>query len=152
MQTWVTLPFADGEYQCFLGPAQISEIEKKCDAGIGRIYGRTLAGRYGLAEDEALPENADYRFSELVEVVRQALIGGAQGNVDGVAVKVDDVRANSLIRNYILSGPDRQTLRKTWAFAAHILSALIEGYDPGPNDDAGKSPAIQTSGSTTQEP
>lgn len=150
MQTWVDLKFADGEYRFFLGPSQIAELEKKCDAGIGRIYGRTLAGRYGLADGDVLPEQAEYRFSELIEIVRQALIGGAHGVVDGVAASVSSIRANELIQRYVLSQEDRIAMRTLWALAAGILSALIEGYDPDPNVGPADEPATPTKGSTTR--
>lgn len=152
MQTWVDLKFADGEYRFFLGPAQIAELEKKCDAGIGRIYGRTLAGRYGLGESEVMPEQADYRFAELREVVRQALIGGAQGVVDGAEVSVSSIRANELVERYVLGRVDRLSLRALWALAAGILFALVEGYDPDPNAEPAGEPATPTTGSITPEP
>ncbi|WEK42983.1 MAG: gene transfer agent family protein [Candidatus Sphingomonas colombiensis] len=150
MQTWVDLKFADGEYRFFLGPAQIHELEKKCDAGIGRIYGRTLAGRYGLNEGDILPEQADYRFAELIEVLRQALIGGGHCVVDGVAASVSSIRANELIQRYVLSQDDRIAMRTLWALAAGILSALIEGYDPDPKAEPADEPATSTNGSTTR--
>ncbi|MEH3121169.1 MAG: gene transfer agent family protein [Sphingomonas phyllosphaerae] len=152
MQTWVDLKFADGEYRFFLGPAQIAELEKKCDAGIGRIYGRTLAGRYGTGDDEVMPDQGDYRFSELREIVRQGLIGGAQGVVDGDEVQVSSIRANELVERYVLSRRGRITLRALWALAASILFALIEGYDPDPKAEPGSDPATPTTGSTTPEP
>jgi hypothetical protein len=145
VQTWIDLPFADGVYTFKLGLAQISEIEKKCDAGIGAIYARTLAGRYGLGEGEVLPTEGAYRFGELVEIIRQGLIGGKHGLVDGVSVLVTSQRANELLANYVLDGGDRMVLRQTWALAAATLSALIEGYQPPKKDEPGESPATQTS-------
>ena len=107
---------------------QIAELEKKCDAGLGKIYARTLAGRYGLAADDVLPLEADYRFAELIEVIRQGLIGGDYGVVDGVNVTV---RPNDLVAAYLFSPSDhRQPVKETWALAAAVLSALVEGYVP----------------------
>lgn len=141
MQTWVDLPCFDGVYTFKLGLAQISELEKKCDAGIGAIYARTLRGRYGLGEGDILPEQSDYRFSELVEIIRQALIGGKHALIDGVERAVSSARANELIANYVLDGPERLVMRQTWAIAASILSALIEGYEPPKKAEPGESPA-----------
>jgi len=128
VQTWVELPFADGTYRFSFGLMQIAELEKKCDAGLGKIYARTLAGRYGLAADDVLPLEADYRFAELIEVIRQGLTGGDHGVVDGTVVPV---RANDLVSAYLFSPSDhRMPVKETWALAAAILSALVEGYVP----------------------
>lgn len=142
MQTWVDLKFADGEYTFKLGLAQISEIEKKCDAGIGAIYGRILRGRYGLGDGDIMPTEGEYKFSELVEVIRQGLIGGGAGKVDGKDVTVSTIRANDLVNAYVIgAGEARQAIRTAWALAASILAALIEGYSPPGEADAGGSPA-----------
>jgi hypothetical protein len=150
VQTWADLAFADGEYRFALGLSQIAELEKKCDAGIGRIFARTLAGRYGMGENEVLPDQGDYRFGELVEIVRQGLIGGGSGRVDGTDVKVSSHRANELLQRYVLSTDTRMAVRSTWALAASILHATIEGYEPPKAEPA--VPATATSGSTTSEP
>lgn len=150
MQTWLDLPCFDGVYTFKLGLAQISEIEKKCDAGIGAIYARTLAGRYGLDEAAVLPTEGAYRFSELVEIIRQGLIGGKHAMIGGADVLITSTRANELIQNYLLDGPDRIVMRQTWAIAASVLSALIEGYTPPKKDEPVESPATQTKGSTTR--
>lgn len=142
MQTWVVLPFADGTYTFSLGLGQIAEIERACDAGIGEVYARLMAGRYGFGESEILPLDARYRFSDLVEVIRQGLIGGRQGEVNGAVYEVTPPRANQLVDNYcIVQGDSRQTLKRLWALAAAILASLIEGYDgqkksPEPQESA----------------
>lgn len=141
MQTWIDLPCFDGVYTFKLGLAQIVEIEKKCDAGLGAIYARTLAGRYGLGEGEVLPLDGQYRFAELVEIIRQGLIGGKHALVDGVEKAIGSARANDLLANYVLDGPQRMVVRQTWALAAGILSSLIEGYSPPGEAEAGGDPA-----------
>lgn len=147
MQTWVDLKFADGAYRFTLGMAQIVEIEQKCGAGIGAIYARTIKGRYGFKDGEIYPELAEYRFGELVEVIRQALIGGASGEVNGMPVTVSSVRANDLVDLYILKATDQRiAMTQVWALAFAILSALIEGYTPPPKGEPGVSPATETSG------
>lgn len=141
MQTWIELPFADGKYLFKLGLAQISELERKCDAGIGRIFARTRTGRYGFKPGEALPDDGQYRWPELVEIIRQGLIGGASGIVDGKDVVVSAVRANELIESYLLSPTDRRlAMTDVWALAYTVLSALIEGYVP-PKGEPGEGPA-----------
>jgi hypothetical protein len=153
VQTWVDLKFADGEYRFALGLAQISEIERKCDAGIGEIYARVLAGRYGLGVDDILPTEARYKVSDLVEVIRQMLIGGGRGEVDGSEVKVSSIRANDLLNSYVLAMSDqRMAMREVWALAAAGLSALIEGYTPPKKDLPGDGPATPQSGSITPPP
>lgn len=142
MQTWVDLKFADGEYRFQFGLSQISELEKKCEAGLGRIYARTLAGRYGTGKGESLPLEADYRFSDLVEIIRQGLIGGNHAVVDGVPKTVSSVRANDLIASYVLSpGPERMSVSAIWDLAASALYPLIEGYTPPGEAVAGDHPA-----------
>jgi hypothetical protein len=147
VQTWVDLKFADGAYTFKLGLAQIVEIEQKCGAGIGAIYARTIKGRYGFKDGEIYPDLAEYRFGELIEVVRQALIGGAAGEVNGMPVTVSSVRANDLVDLYILKATDQRiAMTQVWALAFAILSALIEGYTPPPKDEPGVIPATETSG------
>lgn len=141
MQTWVDLKFADGEYTFRLGLAQIAEIEAKCGP-IGEVYARILKGRYGLGVDEIMPIDAGYRFGDMIEVTRQALIGGGGGVVNGEGVRVNAIRANELLERYVYgNGFDRMAVRETWALAAAILSALIEGYSPPKKAEAGESPA-----------
>lgn len=142
MQTWIDLKFADGEYCFKLGLEQIKEIERKCDAGIGAIYARTSKGRYGFEDGQVYPEIAEYRFPELVEVIRQGLIGGNCGIVDGADVRVSSVRANDLIEAYLLSPTDKRVvMTEVWALAYAILNALIHGYEPPKKDQPGAGPA-----------
>lgn len=151
MQTWIELPFADGRYIFKLGMAQIAELETKCDAGIGRIYARTRAGRYGFTPGEALPEQGEYRWPDLVEIIRQSLIGGGAGMVDGDDVKVSPSRANDLVDRYLIQATDqRMAMTEVWALAYAILHALIEGYQPPKKDQPGESPAPSTKGSTSR--
>lgn len=153
MQTWIDLPFADGRYLFKIGLQQIAELERKCDAGIGRIFARTRKGRYGFEPGEALPDDGEYRWSELVEIIRQALIGGGEGVVDGNDVRVSPVRANDLVDAYLLGATDKRMIGSdVWALAYTIMHALIEGYTPPPNGAAGESPAASMTGSITTEP
>jgi hypothetical protein len=142
VQTWIELPFADGRYLFRLGLAQIAEIERKCDAGIGKVYARTIAGRHGFQAGDALPEQGEYRLPELIEVIRQGLVGGASGIVDGADIRVSAPRANELVDRYIAQATDqRLAMSETWALAFMILHALIEGYDPPKKEEPAGGPA-----------
>lgn len=126
MQTHIDLAFADGTYTFALGLAQIHELQTKCKIGIGGLYARVLQGR--LTEDVTIghPAYAAYHLEDLVETVRQGLIGGGVGMADGKEVKVGALRANELVERYLLPMP----LTEQWELAAAILFAKIEGYTP----------------------
>lgn len=151
MQTWCEIDFANGRYRAALGLEQIKEIERACDAGIGAIFARTSKGRYGFLEGEVFPELAEYRFPELAEVIRQALIGGGSGSVDGAIVKVPDFRANELVQAYLFGINDqRMTMTRIWALAYQILHALVNGYSPPKKGEPAEKPATQKKGSTSR--
>lgn len=151
-QTWIELPFADGKYLFKLGVGQIAEIERVGDAGIGRIYARTRAGRYGFKPGEALPEEGEYRWTELVEIIRQGLIGGGSGMVDDNEVTVHTPRANDLVDRYLIQATDqRMAMTHVWALAYAILHALIEGYVPPKKAAPAEKPAASTKGSTSRK-
>lgn len=150
MQSWVDLPCFDGVYSFKLGPAQINEIQNKCGAGIGKVYARTMAGRFALGESDFQPDLAEFRFEDLVEIIRQGLIGGKHALVDGVDVLITSARANELISNYVLDGDDRMVLVQTWALAANILDKLMHGYTPPKKEEPAPAPAA-TKPSTTRK-
>jgi len=125
--TSIDLEFADGRYIFALKVPGINEMQEKCKAGIGRIYARVLAGRYIIdMESIGNPVEAEYMLTDLTETIRQGLIGGGMGVVDGEEVKVNSITANRLVENYVVGRP----LSEGWALAASVLMALIEGYDP----------------------
>lgn len=152
MQTHVDLVFADGEYRFALGLAQIQELQTKCDAGIGAIYARVLQGRVAADINVGHPGYAAYRVEDVRETIRQGLIGGGEGMVDGQQVKVTPLRANELVTRYLEEMP----LARQWDLAAAILYAKIEGYAPEgeAGDDKKKASPTTTApdGLTTQEP
>lgn len=132
IQTWLDLPFADGRYTFRLSQPQIQEIEKRGDSGIGAIYGRTLRGRFGPGAGDIISTDGAYRFSELVEIIRQGLIGGKHAVVDGQEVHVTAARANELVERYVLNNTfDRLAIAEIWALAYQILHALMEGHPVG---------------------
>lgn len=130
MQTHIDLFFGDGDYTFALKLPQIIAIEDKCGP-IGEVFARLLKGRYVTADGPiGISTEAAYRHADLVEIVRQGLIGGGTGIVDGQAVEVTSVKANQLVAAYVLGIP----LTKTWDLATAVLSALIEGYEPVGDD------------------
>lgn len=126
MQTHIDLPFADGEYRFALGLAQLHELQTKCKTGIGALYARVLQGRVPDSPDIGHPLYGAYQIDDLYETVRQGLIGGGEGRVDGAPVVVTPMRANELVERYLHALP----LAEAWKLAAAILFAKIEGYAP----------------------
>lgn len=126
MQTHIDLAFADGEYRFALGLAQIHELQTKCGVGIGGLYARVLQGRVTDDVSVGHPQYGAYHIDDLVETVRQGLIGGGQGMVDGAEITVGALRANDLVTRYLMPMP----LVEQWNLAAAILYAKIEGYTP----------------------
>lgn len=149
MQTWVDLPCFDGVYTFKLGPAQINEIQNKCNAGIGKVYSRTMAGRFAFGDSDFQPDLADFRFEDLVEIIRQGLIGGKHALVDEKDVLITSARANDIIANYVMDGADRMVLVQTWALAANILDKLMHGFVPPKKAEPDEAPAAPTRRSTT---
>jgi hypothetical protein len=156
MQTHIDLFFADGEYRFALGLEQINELQNKCGDGIGAIYARVLQGRVNGDVGAGHPAYAAYNLADLDETIRQGLVGGRQGIVDGKPVTVEPMRANQLVANYLPAMP----LAKRWDMAAAILFAKIEGFEPeNPGDAADetvtetdKKKAAEPDGSTTPGP
>ena len=94
----VVLPFADGVYAFRLGFGQVVELQTLTDAGPLEIYRRLLSG--------------EWRFGDVRETIRLALIGGAEGFIGadigedgqpegGIPVRVDALVANKLVRTYV---------------------------------------------------
>ena len=111
MQTEIALPFADGEYLFRLPIKRIVEIEAKAGP-IDLVKHRLMHGGWGI--------------HDVVEAIRQGLIGGGQGEVNGVKVEVSALRANSLIENYV----DGHALAEHHLTAKAIIAALYVGYAP----------------------
>lgn len=155
MRTALELQFADGAYRFKLGLAQIRELQDKTGAGIGALYARVLAGRMGDQMDEGHPSFAAFHIDDVRETVRQALIGGEGGLVDGADVKVTSLRAGELVERYL----DPMPLVEQWKLAAAILFALVEGYrdaesgsDDGDEEAPGDQDKKKEGGSTTPAP
>ena len=151
MQTSIDLPFADGTYTFRLGLAQINELQTKCGVGIGGLYARLLRGRYVIdTVSLGLTTEAEFQLADVIEPVRQGLIGGKRGEVDGQAVEVTSIAAARLIENYLCAkdGTLLVPLREAWNLAVAIMAALIEGYTPKKAEPA-EAPASGTDATTT---
>lgn len=136
-QTHIDLAFADGTYTFALGLAQLHELQDKCKVGVGGLYARVLQGRLTENIDVGHPAYGAYHVDDLVETVRQGLIGGGKGLVDGKEVTVGALRANDLVERYLLPMP----LVDQWNLAAAILYAKVEGYTPRPDEGVDKKKA-----------
>lgn len=148
MQTEIDLLFGDGSYLFRLGLRQIVAVEDKCGP-IGEVFARLLKGRY-VGSDSGfgigLPSEGAFKVHDVHEVIRQGLIGGASGEVDGEPVVVTPVTANRLVATYVEGRP----LREAWDIATAIMSACIEGYTPPEAapvvDDKKKAPRKRSTG------
>lgn len=143
METSITLEFADGQYEFRLGLAQIHEIERKCSAGISEVFSRVMAGT--LQEDDGQillsPMQSKFYASDLIESIRQGLIGGKSGMVDGEPVQVTPGMAAKLIKAYV----EDQPLMHSWELACAILGSSMIGYEP-----PGKKSSVATEGKTQE--
>lgn len=121
------LAFADGAYNFKLTLHGIKEIQDKTGGGIGAVWQRLAASRLNfMGEDVGIPNEAQFKIQDIVEPIRQGLIGGGSGIVDGEDIKVTQHKANELIERYVASEP----LQAGWALAYAIVGGLIEGYEP----------------------
>ena len=146
MATSIDLPFADGIYSFRLGLAQIAELQAKCGVGIGGLYARLLRGRYVIDTlSLGLTTEAEFHLADVIEPIRQGLIGGKRGEVDGQAVEVSSIAAARLVENYLCArdGTLLVPLREAWNLAVAVMAALIEGYTPKKAEPA-EAPASET--------
>jgi hypothetical protein len=142
--TEIELKFADGDYLFALKLPQLAELQTKTGIGVFALYGRVLRGRYVIdSEVIGIAHEGTAFDTDLFETIRLGLIGGGRGLVNGQEVKVDALRARQLVENYCHTAP----LREAWSVAAAILTAKIEGYDPGPNVEPAEKPAPRNRGS-----
>jgi len=124
MQTEIDLPFADGVYLFRLPIKRICEIEEKAGP-IDLVKHRLLHGGWGI--------------HDVVETIRQGLIGGGKGEVNGAPIEITALRANSLIENYV----DGHPLAQHHITAKAIIAALFVGYAPA--QDKKKAPVKRPS-------
>jgi hypothetical protein len=137
VQTALELVFADGSYLFDLKLPQLAELQRLRECGVFKIYGRVLRGRYYLGgEPVAVAEDGEAFVEDLYETIRLGLIGGGKGVVGGQEVTVSALRARQLVETYCHAAP----LRESWAIAAAVLGARVEGYTP-PKAEPAKAPA-----------
>lgn len=123
----IDLQFGDGEYLFALPLAQIAELQRKTDIGIGGLYARIMKGITSYdGKTVLLPGQAEFYALDVIETIRHGLIGGGKGTVNGEEVKVAPILANRLIDTYVLGRP----LSESWNTAAAVLIACIVGYTP----------------------
>lgn len=111
----VDLSFGDGEYNFFIPYAGLAEIERKSDATIMVIYARMMSGEASA--------------SDVVETIRQGLMGGSGGEVDGQSIETPAHVVNALIERYV-TGTEAQGLYETWGIARVVLAGAMLGYEP----------------------
>ena len=134
-QEVMQLSFADGVYNFKLTLHGIKEIQEKTGSGIGAVWKRLAASRLNfIGEDVGVPNEAEFKIEDIIEPIRQGLIGGGEGEADGDAVKVTAHVANRLIEAYIINEP----LQTGWALAYAIVGGLIEGYSPPEETESDK--------------
>lgn len=140
MPNTIDLAFADGTYNFALPLDRIDELQRKTGIGIGGLFARVIKGALRNGDDIILaPASAEFYALDLIETVRQGLIGGGRGVVDGTEVKVTPVLAQRLVASYLLNQP----LSQAWELAVSILGAVIVGYDPPGEGAPGPSPAAE---------
>lgn len=132
----IELDFADGKYNFRLPLVRIRELEAKCGepgppVGIGKIFNRLIKGTAEIKGQLVhAPGAAEFYACDIVETIRQGLIGGGYGTVNGERVTVTPVVATRLIDAYVLEQP----LVDHWSTAVSILGACIVGYEPPKKD------------------
>jgi hypothetical protein len=137
----IDLEFADGLYTFALPVERINELQTKCGIGIGGLFARVLKGCARIGDEVVLaPAQAEFYAVDLIETIRQGLIGGNHGVVNGEEITVSPAVAQRLVTNYVLDRP----LSDSWSMAASILGACIVGYDPPKKDQPGGDPASET--------
>lgn len=144
----IDLAFADGEYTFALPLPRIDELQRKTGVGVGALFARVLKGCVQIKNDvHLMPQNAEFHVLDIVETIRQGLIGGGRGMVNGEEVEVTPALAHRLIENYVLTEP----LNRSWPMAGAILGACIMGYTPPKKDPPAKARAkrSRTAASTT---
>lgn len=148
MSNRIELTFADGEYEFALPLPRIDELQRKTGIGIGGLFARVLKGCIELKGNVIqMPQGAEFYALDIIETIRQGLIGGGRGVVDGKEIEVTSSLAQRLIENYVLTEP----LNKSWSIAGAILGACVMGYTPPKKDQpaAARAQPTKKAASTT---
>lgn len=131
MDTALTTDFADGTYRFWLPMSRVVAAEREMSR---EGYERSiLALFYDIGEalgqsvgQSVLAGSMAARLSECQAVIRNALIGGDDGLVNGENIAVSDTMARSLVDTYCY--PARPAMHDI-ALAWEILRVAIYGID-----------------------
>ncbi len=118
-------PFAGKRRRFCLRLGEVGELEQLCEAGVGAIW-----KRFALAE---------YRFADIREAIRLALIGGEEVEPGIAALMVE--------RNV-----DARPVTENAGLAISILAALIEGVVEASETLPKKAPEETTKSPATSPP
>lgn len=127
METALTTKFGDGTYRFWLPMPRVIAAERE-------ISGSILALFYDIAEalgesvggTIVLAGSTDARLKSCHAVIRNALVGGNEGQVDGEIIAVGDTLARELVETYCY--PARPAMHDI-ALAWEILRAAVYGID-----------------------
>jgi hypothetical protein len=135
VQLNLVLDWADGSYDFRLTWAACAEIERKGGAGIQAIYERVMVGQAHL--------------SDVAEVIRQGLLGGSGGTVDGASIEMKPPVAEALLKRYV-TAEEARPFTESWNLAKAILHTFMVGYEPAQESGSKKKADAkpETTGST----
>jgi hypothetical protein len=117
VQLNLVIDWADGSYDFRLTWAGCAEIERKSDAAIQSIYERVMLGQSHSVD--------------VAEIIRQGLLGGSGGTVDGQAVECKPAVVEALLKRYV-TGPESRPFTESWTLASTVLHTFMVGYEPQP--------------------
>lgn len=124
MDTGLTEVFGDGSYRLWLPMPRVVAIERETQTSILALF-YNLGEHLGISMGETVlagPSPATLR--ECQSVIRNALIGGNDGSVNGEAIAVGDSLGKELVDTYCY--PARPAMHDV-ALAWRILKAAIYG-------------------------
>ena len=125
MQTYIDLDFADGNYRFSLSLARLNAVQEKCGP-IFAVFNRIAQGACS--------------YEDALEIVREALIGGARGEVSGKEIPVTPAKANQLVRDYIEEAP----LYEVMNIARNVLAVRMFGIDEKAEEKPAEKPDEET--------
>lgn len=138
METRITLPFADGDYEFWLPMPRIVAVEREAGKvdrdgvkqphSIFAIFHDIGSHVAQIGDEVALVGPTPALISEAHAVIRNALIGGDRAIVDGEEVAVGDAMARDLVGTYCY--PARPAMHDM-ALAWKVLHAAIYGVAEG---------------------
>jgi hypothetical protein len=104
--------FGNGFYKFQLNQQQMRELEDLTGAGIGAVYKRMVTGTYYA--------------TDVSQILRLGIVGGASGKIAGDQVKITDRMAADLVSRY----QDAMPMTDKWAIAAACIGAAMIGVVP----------------------